>query len=64
MNRKKTGVPELTPQRWAYLKQDLLAVKGTNRYMHVSCEARMIEHPRSHVMVPYIGPGITYRRAA
>lgn len=30
MSKKRT-VPELTKERWTYLKQDLLAVNGTNR---------------------------------
>jgi hypothetical protein len=66
MNRKaRGGIPDRTPAQAAYIKQDLLKLKGTNRYLHVSCSVQMIPVNTGGVIEykPWIEkPGHTYRR--
>lgn len=56
---------DLSPKRWAYLKQDLVAKHSVQRYAHVSCDVRMVPINDGGIMQhrPWIErPGHTYRR--
>ena len=53
--------PSITPQRWAYLKALKLSQP---RYIHVSCEAKMIVSPIPGTdmpkLIPFVAKGTTY----
>jgi hypothetical protein len=52
----------MTPRRWDYIKA--LGLREP-RYLHVSCEARMITNPADPrgPRIPWIGRGVTFRRS-